>query len=122
MVNGETYATVAASVVDGGVNTLAFSGQTSIAGDEELKVVIQWNYDPSSEKGGISGVSWFIEQSYSPITGYSTDEEFNKDLANMSSTEAKEKVDGFMNSWSNDKKSAFWEAQRQYTYGCLDIL
>lgn len=122
MVNGETYATVAASVVDGGVNTLAFSGQTPIAGDEELQVVIQWNYDPSSEIGGISGVSWFIGEPYSPITGYSNDVEFNKDLATMPSTEAQEKVNGFMNSWSNDKKSAFWEAQRQNTYGCLDIL
>ena len=101
---------------------MAFSGQTPIAGDEELKVVIQWNYDPSSKKGGISGVSWFIGQSYSPITGYSNENEFNEALANMSSTEAEKTVNEFMNSWSNYNKSAFWEAQRESTFGCLDIL
>lgn len=122
VVNGETYATVSANVVDSGVNTLAFSGQTPIAGEEDLQVVIRWQYDPNSKSGGISGFSWFIGKSYSPITDYSNDSEFNDALAELSTNEAENKVNDYMNTWSNDNKSAFWDAERENTYGCLDIL
>lgn len=121
-IQGETYATIDASVANSGMSTLSISGNTPITGDAGLSVVIRWSFNPETAKGGITGTEWYIGNSYSPITGYPNDEEFNQLLSTMSSEEAKTLVDSYFSNWDNSQKEEFWKAQAASTFGCLDIV
>ncbi len=123
-IQGEVYATVDAQAVNNGINTLAVSGNTPIAGDETLSVVILWSYDPTKVSGGITGYSWFIGETYSPISDdkYSSDQDFNSKLADMLQADMKSEIEKYMNGWTSESKKVFWDTERENVYGCLDLV
>lgn len=124
-IHGEVYTTIKAEAVNPGIRTMAISGQTDVIGNETLTVVIHWSYDPNSGTGGITGVSWYIGEDYSPIPaemGYTSDEDLNNYLKQLSTDEIINTITNYMEMWIPEQKSAFWNAQRSETYGCLDLI
>lgn len=79
MANGEVYAQVDASVVNGGIAPMAMvSGNQEPESGQELVVVwIRWQYDNETGDGGYTGQGWFFNDEYnSIIDDYPSEQEF----------------------------------------------
>ena len=69
-VQGDRYATVDASVVDLPINSLGNASFGGPVGDgQSVLITAYWSYDPETDSGGFSGVSWFGSSNNSPVTG-----------------------------------------------------
>lgn len=113
---GGVYVEVDASIVNGGIATLAASG--TLPGDEGgeyLQAWIRWTYDETGH-GGFSGHGWFWEAANNPlndvwiamaVSGYTQDEEgFCKYLADTTP----ENLNAFLGNWDPTEKSLFVNA------------
>lgn len=107
---GEVYTTIDASVVSGGISTLSTSGTTQIIGVDDFTIVIMWQYDPNATNNGITGISWFADDSVSPMSSAGTDKNFNELLANMEENgeDIKAYIDGLFAVWPTEDKVTFY--------------
>lgn len=113
-VTGEAYVTLEASVVNNGVSTLAISGNQPVAGSGNFVVVISWRFDPASGTGGITGVSWFINDPNSPaypaLSEHGSEVAFNSYLANLEEDALRAYVGDLFSAdnWTAEERVAFY--------------
>lgn len=105
MANGEVYAQVDASVVNGGIAPMAIvSGNPEpVDGQAYVVVWIRWKYDNETGEGGYTGKSWYFEDSNNGLQGYGTEEDFK----NYLKTDKPENLDSILSGWDAKKKAAF---------------
>ncbi len=106
MANGEVYAQVDASVVNGGIAPMAMvSGNQEPESGQELVVVwIRWQYDDETGNGGYTGLGWFFNDEYnSIIDDYQSEELFKEYLR----TSKPDNLDTVLGDWDAASKAQF---------------
>lgn len=104
MANGEVYAQVDASVVNGGIAPMAWvSGNPEPVGGQEYVVVwIRWRYNDETGEGGYTGTGWYFDDSNNGLQRYGTEEEFKTYL-----TSGSPDLDSILSEWNAAEKAAF---------------
>lgn len=116
-IQGEIYKTVDASVVNGGISTMALSGdggrlEFPVPGLGTIEITVHWMYDPETDKSGFSGTSWYGTDEdysmYSPVPG-KADDTINTELSTIYDSKAsnpaeaeaavREYVQGMLEGW-----------------------
>lgn len=107
MANGEVYAQVDASVVNGGIAPMAMvSGNPEpVDGQAYVVVWIRWKYDDETGKGGYTGYSWYFGDPNNGLTGYNEDS-FESYLTTNTPTD----LNDILGKWNPDQKAAFLNA------------
>ena len=106
MANGEVYAQVDASVVNGGIAPMAMvSGNQEPESGQELVVVwIRWQYDDATGNGGYTDLGWFFDDEYnSIIDDYPSEEEFKAYLV----AKKPDNLDEVLGDWDAESKAQF---------------
>lgn len=106
MAQGEVYAEVDASVVNGGIAPMAMvSGNPEpVDGQSYVVVWIRWNYDDSTGDGGYTGTGWYFDDPNNNIKKhYTTEEEFRTWLTGSKPTD----LDSVLGDWDAKNKAAF---------------
>lgn len=106
MAEGQVYAQVDASVVNGGIAPMAIvSGAPEpVDGQTVVVVWIRWQYDDESGEGGYTDTGWYFDDPYNNIKNhYSTEEAFKDWLKTMKP----EDLGDVLNDWSAENKAAF---------------
>lgn len=106
MANGEVYAQVDASVVNGGIAPMAMvSGNQEPESGQELVVVwIRWQYDTETGNGGYTGLGWFFNDEYnSIIDDYQSEDLFKEYLR----TSKPDNLDTVLGDWDAASKAQF---------------
>lgn len=108
MANGEVYAQVDASVVNGGIAPMAIvSGNpTPVDGQSYVVVWIRWRYDDESGEGGYTGTGWHFDDLNNGLQKYGSETAFKEWLT----TETPGNLDEVLGSWPADDKAAFLNA------------
>ena len=108
MANGEVYAQVDASVVNGGIAPMAMvSGNpTPVDGQSFVVVWIRWRYDNESGEGGYTGQGWFFDDSNNGLQSYVTEDAFKEFLK----TQRPNDFDDILKEWDATEKAAFLNA------------
>ena len=106
MANGEVYAQVDASVVNGGIAPMAMvSGNpTPVDGQAYVVVWIRWRYDDSTGYGGYTSQGWFFDDPNNNIKKHYTTED---DFIHWLKTSKPTNLDSVLNDWSATDKAAF---------------
>ena len=104
MANGEVYAQVDASVVNGGIAPMAMvSGNpTPVDGQSYVVVWIRWRYDDTTGDGGYTGQSWYFGDPNNGLTDY-TEDSFESYLIEHKPTDLNSILEG----WDPAQKAAF---------------
>lgn len=105
MANGEVYAQVDASVVNGGIAPMAMvSGNpTPVDGQAYVVVWIRWRYDDMSGEGGYTGTGWYFTDSNNILSAKFDSEDKFKEYLKSGVTN----LDSVLEDWSADDKAAF---------------
>lgn len=106
MANGEVYAQVDASVVNGGIAPMALvSGNPEpVDGESYVVVWIRWRYDDSTGDGGYTGQGWFFDDPNNNIVKhYGTEAEFKSWLM----TDKPDDLGKVLGDWTAADKAAF---------------
>lgn len=106
MAQGEVYAEVDASVVNGGIAPMAMvSGNPApVDGQSYVVVWIRWKYDDSTGDGGFTGTGWHYDDSTNNIVKrYPVETDFK----NWLTTEKPSNLDSVLSDWSADDKATF---------------
>lgn len=108
MANGEVYAQVDASVVNGGIAPMAIvSGNpTPVDGQSFVVVWIRWRYDESTGNGGYTGQGWFFNDTNNGLQSYGTEDAFKEILK----TQRPNDFDDILKEWDATEKAAFLNA------------
>lgn len=108
MANGEVYAQVDASVVNGGIAPMAIvSGNPEpVDGQSYVVVWIRWQYDDTTGDGGYTGQSWYFGDSNNGLTDFTDEDSFKSYLTNHKPTD----LDTFLEKWNPTEKAAFLNA------------
>lgn len=106
MANGEVYAQVDASVVNGGIAPMAMvSGNPEpVDGQAYVVVWIRWRYDDATGDGGFTGNGWYFTDQYNNIANHYESEDAFK---NWLKTEKPVDLNSVLGDWSADNKAAF---------------
>ena len=104
MANGEVYAQVDASVVNGGIAPMAIvSGNpTPVDGQAYVVVWIRWRYDDTTGNGGYTGTSWYFTDSNNGLQSYDSEAAF-KDYLTSGSPD----LDSILSKWDAAEKATF---------------
>lgn len=111
MAEGQVYAQVDASVVNGGIAPMAMvSGNPEpMGGQEAFGVWIRWNYNTENGEGGFTGTGWYVDDPNNPIKEqYGSEEAFKKHLVENQPSD----LDHVLGDWGSDKKAAFFNANQ----------
>ena len=105
MANGEVYAQVDASVVNGGIAPMAIvSGNpTPVDGQAYVVVWIRWRYDDATGDGGYTGTGWYFNDLNNGLQSYGSEAAFKEWLT----TEKPGKLDDVLGNWPADNKADF---------------
>lgn len=105
MANGEVYAQVDASVVNGGIAPMAMvSGNpTPVDGQAYVVVWIRWRYDDMSGEGGYTGTGWHFDDPNNGLQSYGTEDDFKEFLKNKQPND----FDDILEGWDATAKAAF---------------
>ena len=118
MANGEVYAQVDASVVNGGIAPMAIvSGSpTPPEGQTVVVVWIRWRYNDQTGEGGYTGTGWYFTDSNNGLQGYGSETAFKEYLTSGSAD-----LDSILSEWDATEKAAFLNAHlgALETGGCL---
>lgn len=108
MANGEVYAQIDASVVNGGIAPMAIvSGNpTPVDGQAYVVVWIRWRYDDATGDGGYTGTGWYFNDSNNGLQSYSSEAAFKEWLKD----EKPGNLDDVLDKWPADDKAAFLNA------------
>lgn len=109
MAQGEVYAEVDASVVNGGIAPMAIvSGNPEpVDGQSFVVVWIRWKYDDSTGDGGYTGTGWYFEDTNNNLKNhYTTEEEFKTWLTGSNPTD----LNSVLDNWPAENKAAFLNA------------
>ena len=106
MAQGEVYAEVDASVVNGGIAPMAIvSGNPEpVDGSSYVVVWIRWRYDDTTGDGGFTGTGWHYDDPTNNIVKRYPDE---TDFKNWLTTEKPSNLDSVLSDWSADDKATF---------------
>lgn len=119
MANGEVYAQVDASVVNGGIAPMAIvSGSpTPVDGQAYVVVWIRWRYDDESGEGGYTGTGWHFDDPNNGLHSYGSEKEFKNYLTEKNPPN----LDSILSNWEPAEKAAFLNAHltELNTGGCL---
>lgn len=119
MANGEVYAQVDASVVNGGIAPMAIvSGNpTPVDGQAYVVVWIRWRYDDTSGEGGYTGTGWHFDDPNNGLQSYGSETAFKDWLT----TETPGNLDKVLEEWSAADKAAFLNAHLNELeeHGCV---
>ena len=105
MANGEVYAQVDASVVNGGIAPMAIvSGNpTPVDGQSFVVVWIRWRYEDTTGEGGYTGTGWHFDDPNNNLSAkFESEDEFKKHL-----TTGVTNLDNVLSDWPAEKKAAF---------------
>ena len=104
MANGEVYAQVDASVVNGGIAPMAWvSGNPQpVDGQSYVVVWIRWRYNDKTGEGGYTGTGWYFNDSNNGLQGYGSEEAFKTYLTSGSAD-----LDTILSGWNATQKAAF---------------
>lgn len=107
MAQGEVYAEVDASVVNGGIAPMAIiSSGPKPEVDEDIGQVtfwIKWWYDEMTGEGGFTGKEWYTSDENNPLHEFGSDDAFKQVLLN----ENPQNLDAYLGNWPSDKKQQF---------------
>ena len=105
MANGEVYAQVDASVVNGGIAPMAIvSGNpTPVDGQAYVVVWIRWRYDDTTGEGGYTGTGWHFDDPNNGLQSYGSEEDFK----NFLTTNNPQDLDSILSKWDATEKAAF---------------
>lgn len=106
MAEGQVYAEVDASVVNGGIMPMAIvSGNPEpVDGQSYVVVWIRWKYDDVTGEGGYTGTGWYFDDANNNIgSHYSTEAEFKSWLTTSKPTD----LDSVLGNWPAENKAAF---------------
>ena len=106
MAQGEVYAEVDASVVNGGIAPMAMvSGNPEpVDGQSYVVVWIRWNYDDSTGNGGYTGTGWYFDDPNNNLKNhYNTEDAFKAWLMEDKPTD----LDSVLSDWSPSDKAQF---------------
>lgn len=106
MAQGEVYAEVDASVVNGGIAPMAMvSGNPEpVDGQSYVVVWIRWNYDDSTGDGGYTGTGWYFDDPNNNIKNhYESEAAFKTWLTESTPTD----LDSVLGDWSPSDKAQF---------------
>lgn len=119
MANGEVYAQVDASVVNGGIAPMAMvSGNpTPVDGQAYVVVWIRWRYDDLTGDGGYTGTGWYFNDENNGLQDFASEEDFKKHLVDKGITS----LDEILSKWDATEKAAFLNSHLSQleTGGCL---
>lgn len=106
MAQGEVYAEVDASVVNGGIAPMAMvSGNPEpVDGQSYVVVWIRWNYDDSTGEGGFTGTGWHYDDSNNNIVKHYPNE---ADFKSWLTSQKPKDLDSVLGDWPADAKAAF---------------
>ena len=122
---GEFYQTVDASVVNGGISTMAISGGTPSTGGASVTLGAYWSYDPVGNTGGVTGASWYIGNK-GPVSdsALTTDQAVNDALRaaydSGGDTAVQSLVQGWFASWKAEDMIACFNAVGSAA-GCFQL-
>ena len=105
MANGEVYAQVDASVVNGGIAPMAIvSGNpTPVDGQAVVVVWIRWRYDDATGDGGYTGTGWYFNDSNNGLRDFTSEAEFKNYLTGNKT----QNLDDILSKWDATEKAAF---------------
>lgn len=106
MAQGEVYAEVDASVVNGGIAPMAIvSGNPEpVDGQSFVVVWIRWKYDDSTGDGGYTGTGWYFEDTNNNLKNhYNTEDAFKAWLTESKPTD----LNSVLDDWSPSDKAQF---------------
>lgn len=109
MAQGEVYAEVDASVVNGGIAPMAIvSGNPEpVDGQSFVVVWIRWKYDDSTGDGGYTGTGWYFEDTNNNLKNhYNTEDAFKAWLTESKPTD----LNSVLDNWPAENKAAFLNA------------
>ena len=105
MANGEVYAQVDASVVNGGIAPMAMvSGNpTPVDGQAFVVVWIRWRYNDATGEGGYTGTGWHFDDLNNGLQSYGPEAAFKEWLV----ANNPKNLDDVLSKWPADDKAAF---------------
>lgn len=105
MANGEVYAQVDASVVNGGIAPMAMvSGNpTPVDGQSFVVVWIRWRYEDTTGEGGFTGNDWYFADTNNNLSAHFDSEDEFKEHLKTGVTD----LDSVLSNWPAEKKAAF---------------
>ena len=106
MAQGEVYAEVDASVVNGGIAPMAMvSGNPEpVDGQSFVVVWIRWRYDDFTGEGGYTGTGWYFDDPNNNLKKhYTTEEKFIAWLTESKPTD----LNSVLDDWDAQNKAAF---------------
>lgn len=121
MANGEVYAQVDASVVNGGIAPMAIvSGNPEpVDGQAYVVVWIRWRYDDQTGVGGYTGTGWYFDDPNNGLRshGFTEEETFKSYLTTNTPTN----LNDILEKWNPTEKAAFLNAHMSQldAGGCL---
>ena len=123
MAEGQVYAQVDASVVNGGIAPMAMvsSAQTPPEGQTDVTIWIRWRYENESGEGGYTGTGWYFNQTYSNgLEEFASEEAFKEYLVKNKPIN----LDNYLGNWSSKDKAAFLTEQtgNLFANGCIVYL
>ena len=115
MAQGEVYAEVDASAINGGIAPMAIvSGNPEpVVGQESFGVWLRWQYDDTSGEGGFTGKGWFWNDSNNALRDSFSDESAFKA---MLVKDTPQNLDQYLGNWGSERKAAFFN-EHQHDLG-----
>ena len=107
MAQGEIYVEVDASVINGGISTMAMvSGNPEpIVGQQSFGVWLRWLYDDTTGDGGFTGSGWYFKDENNALLDFfESEEEFKAMLVR----DKPKDLNDYLGNWGSDRKSAFF--------------